>query len=268
MDTQRLILFMLFTFSSFFLIDAWQKDAHPPVTVPALERAEGHALRNTGALRHPAVCRATFGRCAVRECAGDKRGVAEGRADPRPDRPLIAVIDTAGGDLRHLELLMQRDTLDKTKNFALLEATGRAYICRAIGIDRRSGPRRIIARVIHGDASTTCRLGDGVDGLGAPRGRAASGVESHEVYTFHRGSYVIDVGYEVEQQERGADSARRYFQLVRDGKPPAGDSAMLPTYTGMAVYTEKEKFQKVASRTSTKDKSQLSEENATTAGSR
>ena len=35
MDTQRLILFMLFTFSTFFLIDAWQKDAHPPVTAPA-----------------------------------------------------------------------------------------------------------------------------------------------------------------------------------------------------------------------------------------
>ena len=32
---------------------------------------------------------------------------------------------------------------------------------------------------------------------------------------------------------------------MRDGKPPAGDSAMLPTFTGIAVYTEKEKFQKI-----------------------
>jgi YidC/Oxa1 family membrane protein insertase len=33
---------------------------------------------------------------------------------------------------------------------------------------------------------------------------------------------------------------------VRDGTPPAGDSSMLPTYTGAAVYTEKDKFQKVS----------------------
>jgi len=37
-----------------------------------------------------------------------------------------------------------------------------------------------------------------------------------------------------------------YAQLLRDDKPPAGDSAMLPTFTGIGVYTEKEKFQKVA----------------------
>ena len=36
-----------------------------------------------------------------------------------------------------------------------------------------------------------------------------------------------------------------YSQLVRDAKPPAGDSAMVPTFTGMAVYTDKEKFHKI-----------------------
>jgi len=35
MDTQRLVLFMLFVFSTFFLIEAWQKDQRPPAPVPA-----------------------------------------------------------------------------------------------------------------------------------------------------------------------------------------------------------------------------------------
>ena len=32
---------------------------------------------------------------------------------------------------------------------------------------------------------------------------------------------------------------------MRDGKAPEGDSAMLPTFTGMAVYTDQEKFHKL-----------------------
>jgi YidC/Oxa1 family membrane protein insertase len=74
----------------------------------------------------------------------------------------------------------------------------------------------------------------------------ASGIRVTKVYRFHRESYVIDVGYEVENKSPAAIQPDAYFQLVRDGKPPVGDSAMLPTYTGIAVYTDKEKFQKVA----------------------
>ncbi|MEQ1883058.1 MAG: membrane protein insertase YidC, partial [Burkholderiales bacterium] len=50
-------------------------------------------------------------------------------------------------------------------------------------------------------------------------------------------------------KERGAEKVLPtfgYFQLVRDRKAPEGDSAMLPTYTGPAVFTKGENFQKVA----------------------
>jgi YidC/Oxa1 family membrane protein insertase len=40
-------------------------------------------------------------------------------------------------------------------------------------------------------------------------------------------------------------AAHAYFQLLRDGKAPAGDSAMVNTYTGAAIYTEQDKFQKI-----------------------
>ena len=42
MDTQRLILFMLFTFSVFFLMDAWQKDKQPQ-PVPSQAAVPGQA---------------------------------------------------------------------------------------------------------------------------------------------------------------------------------------------------------------------------------
>jgi YidC/Oxa1 family membrane protein insertase len=37
-----------------------------------------------------------------------------------------------------------------------------------------------------------------------------------------------------------------YYQFLRDDRAPAGGSWMLPTFTGVAVYTEREKFQKVS----------------------
>jgi YidC/Oxa1 family membrane protein insertase len=73
-----------------------------------------------------------------------------------------------------------------------------------------------------------------------------SGARITKIYGFHRGSYVIDVSFEIENKSAAPIQADGYFQLVRDGTPPVGDSAMLPTYTGIAVYTDKEKFQKVA----------------------
>ena len=33
-----------------------------------------------------------------------------------------------------------------------------------------------------------------------------------------------------------------YYQLVRDSQPPPGDSKMVPTFSGVEVYTEKEKL--------------------------
>ena len=73
-----------------------------------------------------------------------------------------------------------------------------------------------------------------------------NGIKVAQVYRFTRGSYVIDVSYEITNGTDKSLTPYGYFQLVRDRKPPEGDSAMLPTYTGAAVYTKGEKFQKVA----------------------
>jgi YidC/Oxa1 family membrane protein insertase len=67
----------------------------------------------------------------------------------------------------------------------------------------------------------------------------------NKVYVFHRGSYLIDVGYEIENSGTNAVSSSAYFQLVRDKIPPEGGSKFVPTFTGPAVYTDKDKFQKL-----------------------
>jgi YidC/Oxa1 family membrane protein insertase len=56
---------------------------------------------------------------------------------------------------------------------------------------------------------------------------------------------LIDVDYELENTGQLSVTASSYFQLIRNSAAPAGSSRFLPTYTGMAVYTEAEKFQKI-----------------------
>ena len=80
--------------------------------------------------------------------------------------------------------------------------------------------------------------------LQAPVANRRQGDEDLPIST--RGSYVIDVAFEIANEGSTALKPYAYFQFLRDGKPPAGDSAMLPTFTGVGVYTDKDKFQKIA----------------------
>ena len=241
MDTQRLILFMLFTFSVFFLMDAWQKEAHPPRTVPAASTPGSVSSPvPTPTPASPAAKTPASSPLAVSTAEGALQKGATIRVETDM---FIAEIDTAGGDLRHLELLGHRDTLDKKKNFTLMDQTAHSYIAQSGLIGNELPNHRTIYATTDRDvklapsaASVEVRL----------TAQTPAGIRVVKVYTFHRDSYLIDIAYEVENKSPAAIQPDAYFQLVRDGTPPVGDSAMLPTYTGMAVYTDKEKFQKVA----------------------
>jgi YidC/Oxa1 family membrane protein insertase len=238
MDTQRLILFMLFTFSVFFLMDAWQKDRQAQ-TAPQPATATGPTANPVPAPTQPLSPAAPAAAPPAASGALQKGETVRVETDV-----FIADIDTAGGDLRRLELLMHRDTLDHKKNFVLLQQQGEHTYVAQSGLIGDGLPNH---RTRYTSTERDVKLAVGVDRVSvrlvAP---LVGGLKVTKVYTFHRGSYVIDVGYEVENKTAASIQPDAYFQIVRDSQPPAGDSAMLPTYTGMAVYTDKEKFQKVA----------------------
>ena len=241
MDTQRLILFMLFTFSVFFLMDAWQKDKQPQ-PVPGQTTVPGPAS-GPAAIPVPTPTRPLTAAAPAAALPAASGAMQKGETVRVETDVFVADIDTTGGDLRRLELLAHRDTLDHKKNFVLLQQQGEhTYVAQSglIGNDLpnhrtryTTGEREV--RLAAGAARVSVRLS----------AASTDGLKVAKIYTFHRGSYAIDVGYEVENTSAAAIQPDAYFQLVRDSTPPAGDSAMLPTYTGIAVYTDKEKFQKV-----------------------
>lgn len=236
MDSQRLILFFVFSFSVFLLLDAWQRDQHPapPPASPTSQKAEQPAVPMPG----------------EKLVAAQAGKPPEGSIVLAPGETLKVETDlfrgeisAAGGDLRRLEFKRHRDTLDKSKNFELFQNRSEHVYVAQSGLIGAALPNH---RTSYTARAGEYRLADGAMTLElrleAPE---ADGVRVVKVYRFHRASYVIDVAYEILNQGTTAVQPFGYFQLVRDGKPPAGDSAMLPTYTGAAMYTDKEKFQKI-----------------------
>ena len=243
MDSQRLILFFVFSFSVFMLLDGWQRDRQPPA--PAVMQADkaGKQAPAAGEVPVPSERLAVPQPSAVPTVPQQQAGAADAGATIRVETDLfVAQISTLGGDLRHLQFKKHRDLLDKTQGFVLLEATPeRTYVAQS-GLIGDGLPNH---RTAYQAAAAQHQLAEGNDSLEVRlRAPTDAGVRVEKVYRFRRGSYLIDVAFEITNQGSAVIQPYAYYQIVRDGKPPAGDSAMLPTYTGVAVYTEKEKFQK------------------------
>src|SRR5260221_2745393 len=117
MNNQRLILFILFTFSVFFLADAWQKEKQPPVaSVPAEsgKPAAGPAATPIPSPTQPltAIPPAT---------PSPASGVLQKGETVKAETDVFAAEhDTAGGDLLQAELLTDSDSLVKTRKLVLL----------------------------------------------------------------------------------------------------------------------------------------------------
>lgn len=156
---------------------------------------------------------------------------------------LTAEINTLGGDLRRLEFLQQRDSKNKNKPFVLLREQGAHTYIAQTGLLGTGLPTH--NTVFTAEASEYL-LTEGKNTIEV-RLLATNvvGAKVTKFYVFHRGGYLVDVGYEIENIGINPISPSAYFQLVRDQSTPEGASMFLPTYTGTAIYTEKEKFQKV-----------------------
>jgi YidC/Oxa1 family membrane protein insertase len=155
---------------------------------------------------------------------------------------LIADIDLQGGDIVRLELLKQKDTLDENMNFVLF-APEHHYAAQSGLV----GPGLPTHKTVYSSEAREYALTDGQDKLQVRlEAPGPEGVKTVKTLTFHRASYVIDISHEIFNGSAAPLAAHAYFQFLRDGAPPAGDPKMVNTYTGAAIYTEKEKFQKLA----------------------
>ncbi len=243
MDFQRVFLFLIFTFSAILLWEGWQRLQLPPVQ-PIAQSAPKAASEAGVPSSTISASRPDVSAIAGQQIKPLAQKILSGQKITVKTDYLVAEIDTIGGDLRHVEFLHQYDILDRNKPFVLLQDKGAHTYIAQTGLLGSGLPTH---NTIFSAQATEYQLAEGRDSLEVRLSATdVTGAKVAKVYVFHRGSYLIDVGFEIENIGSGPLFSSAYYQLVRDKEPPVGDSMMMPTYTGPAVYTEQEKFQKVA----------------------
>ena len=220
MDTQRLILFVIFSFSALFLWEAWQREhAPPPPPVSAAKRRRRASRRDlppTAGAVGGARRRAPAGRRARRR----RRRAAAARRGPDghdQDRPLH----------RRSRHGRRRDRAGRARQAPRRARHRPSPIsrCSATPSARSSRRRACIGEGCPITARRTRCCPVRASSRRAPtrsssssQATAANGDKVVQMLTFHRGSYVIDVAFDVTNASSAPITPEAYFQLMRDTK--------------------------------------------------
>ena len=252
MDTQRIIAFIVFSFSILLLWESWQNynNPHPTVQVQA---EKGKSAVQPAATELPVPGQGLKPNTAIAESGQVARGA---RARIITD-VLDAEIDANGGDLRKLVLSRYRQNEQEDQPFLLLEEkAGRNYFAQMGFVGNTLPTHKTVFELVPGEY----RLKEGQNELKISLKANVNGAEVERTYTFQRGSYVVDVATHIVNRSTAAVEGFPYYQILRNGQAPEGESALMQTFTGPAIYTEAAKFQKVTFEDITKGKAEFVKE--------
>ena len=250
MDIRRTILWMIFSFSLLLLWNNWQIHTGKPSlfgTPPASDAAQAPG-QQTAANGQPAP--ASTPSVPTTPAAPS---TVPGATTPAPTRAEQVVIttdvlrltfDTTGAQLVRAELLKYPTAGQPNKPTVLLDRSPElTYVVQSGLVGAPNGqsfpthqtPFRLVSseRELTGDALKVAFEAE------------SGGLKVTKTYTLHRGRYDIDVQHALTNTTGEPLSPSLYLQLERDGNDPADTSSFYHTFTGVAVYSEQEKFQKI-----------------------
>ncbi|MCF0252860.1 MAG: membrane protein insertase YidC [Duodenibacillus sp.] len=247
-DFQRTILWVILAASCFMLWDNWQiYNGRPSFFGPndTVQRsAEAGAAAKADAGQVPAAAGAGSG------------AIAKGMA-VKPAHPVVLKNDLLELDIAEEGAVVTRATLLKEKQQAEWTDVGLAGLVlgnqapepKPIELFKVSDKHVYVAQsgLIGGDfpnhktqfkctgagQSVVCEATQGT-------------LQLRKTYELENGRYGVKVTHEAFNKASVATPpVAVYYQLMRDGGKPEGESSFYYTYTGPAVYTEKDKFQKI-----------------------
>ena len=263
-DIRRTILWVIFGFSMVLLWDQWQvynghkatffpsttavNAVKSPASAPVVS-ASSVPVGSPSAVPSP-MSTATTGVPGVVAAPGSAPAaplqIAKERIVVTTD-VFTLTFDTEGGTLVKSSFNKFKDQANKDRGFVLLdESTERVYVAQSGLIAGSNGPafptHKTLMTAVPGERS----LKDGQNELVLKfESGEVGGVKLIKTYTLRRGAYDIAVRHDIINTGTTAMSPQLYLQLVRDGNKPPGESSFYSTFTGPAIYTEAQKYQKV-----------------------
>lgn len=270
-DIRRTILWVIFGFSMVLLWDQWQvhngkqatffPQAKPPAATAPAAGAASAAVPTASTLPAPAGAGAAVTPGAVPGTASAAPAAPRERVTVATD-VLRVTFDTEGGSVVRTEFLQHAadSTADKkTSTFVLLDDTPQHVYVAQTGLIGGDFPNHKTVMTFSGDRQLKDGASDLVVKFESP---VQGGVKLVKTYTLKRGSYDIPVTHEVVNQGSAPVSPQLYVQLVRGATSSGGSFITNPTgtFTGPAVYTEAQKYQKVEFADIDKNKAEFQKE--------
>lgn len=229
MDSQRNILLIALALVSFLLFQQWQVAKNP--APQAVEQAQ-----NSSTLTAPSMADELDPAPAVTNTSAKTITV---KTDV-----LTLSIDTVGGDVVKAELNKYDAELNSEDPFVLLkDIPGHQFIAQSglvgpQGIDLSSNNRPNYTV-----SADTFALADGQDELRIPMTYQANGLEYTKTVILKRGSYALDVEFDVVNQS-GNNATLGMYAHLRQNLLDAGGSLAMPTYRGGAYSTQDTRYKK------------------------
>jgi YidC/Oxa1 family membrane protein insertase len=242
MDNQRLFLFVALSFVILLLWQSWVEDYGPQ---PAAEVTESAPVMPgpAGGEDLPATPQAL----PATDATLPQTELLQSADSIEVETDLFRMrIDTTGGDLRQADLLDYPATTEAdSPPFRLLnDSLPNLFIVQS-GLRAASGAEPT-HHAVYSVEQTDYRMQDGADTLVVPLvWRSPEGVEVVKRYTFHRGSYVVDVEHVVTNNSGNDWQGREYRQLQRTQVAETGQSTFIYTYMGGVIYSPEEKYEKI-----------------------
>ena len=238
MDYRRSILWVIFTVSVIFLYNSWLRSngesglfGEPPKPV-----ASQPAVPTSGVPASLASGPASAPQLAPARPTQQPATLTEVRTDL-----FDLKISSQGASVVYAGLRKYNSQSDSSKRMVLFEHNGqRTYVAQS-GLVGGDFPNHQTPMTLLPGPLT---MGQAKSLTVSLRSPVVGGLQLTRSYTFHRGSYAIDVRDTVVNKGPVELRPQLYMQLVRDGHNPSEGTHFYHTFFGAAQYDSSAKFQK------------------------
>ena len=250
MDIRRTLLWIIFSFSLLLLWNNWQVHSGMPSLFGGTPASTQTTQPADAAGANPADVPA--GAPVAANAAADAvPGTSQAAASPAGQQVQIKTdvydltFETLGAQLVKAQLSQFSGFDGSDSPMVLLDNTPNAFYVAQTGVvgapAGQSFPTHLTPfRLVSADTALT---GDTLDVVFEGE---SDGVKVTKTYTLERGSYNIHVKHNIQNTGNAPVTPSLYLQLTRDGNDPPNTSFFYNTFTGPAVYSAEEKYQKIS----------------------
>jgi YidC/Oxa1 family membrane protein insertase len=246
MDFKKTILWAVFSMSGLMLYNNWQvHEGKPSLFGGAQVSAPASADKTATANKVDAPVQVVGNTAAPVAPAVSAGGIETSEKFVLKNDVLVLEISALGANVVDAKLLKALTADQKPVELFQYTPTHKYFA--------RSGLVALGNTDLPNHTSTFKLVQSGKDGSGKPFIVLASernGVKLEKTFILNPGSYVVDVGHRVTQASANANPLVLYTEIVRDATQeqkigPFDGAFSASTFTGPAVYTGKEKFNKL-----------------------